>query len=278
MAVERSSIIITVFSTAPGVGKTLVATNFAAGLAKEGYNTCLIDLDLQFGDVENYLGFRGEYTLADARQALLEADARGIPRSQVDMTSFLTEWRKGNVGFAVLPAPHSITETYGLESRDVMDIVEGLRSFEYIVIDTTAVFSDLNMDMLDISTSIIFLGIMDFIPAIKNLKSGYDVLLRFDYEANKIRLVQNRSDSQKLVSQREVEKLFGREFYYNLPNDFPTARSSINFGVPAVLGTTHTKLGDSLWDLVGMFTNRPEAPKETTKPTGFFAKLSGLFR
>ena len=52
---QRSSVIISVFSTSPGIGKTVVAINLAAGLAEAGYKVCLADLDLQFGDVLNYL-------------------------------------------------------------------------------------------------------------------------------------------------------------------------------------------------------------------------------
>ena len=49
----------------------------------------------------------------------------------------------------------------GLEQTFASISKQSSHDFEYIVIDTTAVFSDLNMDMLDMSTSIIFLGIMD---------------------------------------------------------------------------------------------------------------------
>ena len=47
--VGRKGTIITVFSTAYAVGKTLIAINMAAELAKSRHTVCLIDLDLQFG-------------------------------------------------------------------------------------------------------------------------------------------------------------------------------------------------------------------------------------
>ncbi len=66
-----SSIIISVFSTSSGSGKTVTAINLAAGLAEEGYRTCLVDLDLQFGDVMGYLDMVSDFTIADAQRAIL---------------------------------------------------------------------------------------------------------------------------------------------------------------------------------------------------------------
>ena len=42
MAEERSSIIISIFSTTPGIGKTVTAINLTAALAQEGYKVCLV--------------------------------------------------------------------------------------------------------------------------------------------------------------------------------------------------------------------------------------------
>ena len=65
-SIQKTSVIISVFSTSPGIGKTIVAINLAAGLANEGYKVCLADLDLQFGDVLNYLKLTSTNTIAGA--------------------------------------------------------------------------------------------------------------------------------------------------------------------------------------------------------------------
>ena len=76
MSEERSSIIISVFSTTPGIGKTVTAINLAAGLASEGYRVCLVDLDIQFGDVMNYLKLTSDYTIAGAQRALMSENKK----------------------------------------------------------------------------------------------------------------------------------------------------------------------------------------------------------
>ena len=44
MAEGRKSIVISIFSTSSGNGKTVTAINLAASLANEGYAVCLVDL------------------------------------------------------------------------------------------------------------------------------------------------------------------------------------------------------------------------------------------
>ena len=70
--VGRKGTIITVFSTAYAVGKTLIASNMAAELAKSRHTVCLIDLDLQFGDVASALKLTPEKTIADAERSMRE--------------------------------------------------------------------------------------------------------------------------------------------------------------------------------------------------------------
>lgn len=68
MVARRKNVIISVFSTTPGVGKTLTSINLSAGLAYDGYKVCLLDLDLQFGDVMNYLRLNSDRTIARAQR------------------------------------------------------------------------------------------------------------------------------------------------------------------------------------------------------------------
>ena len=184
MAEGRSSIVITVFSTTSGIGKTFVATNLAAGLAKDGNAVCLIDLDLQYGDVANYLKLQDVPTIADIPPT--------VPLHKVQ--NYIGEFHHGNVSFAVLPALYRVEQSYSLDERRIVSIINHLDKFNFIIVDTKAEFNDMNMAVMDVSTIINFLCVADFVPAIKNLKSGYEAILRFGYDVNKVRPVLNRSD------------------------------------------------------------------------------------
>lgn len=267
MAEGRSSIVITVFSTTSGIGKTLVATNLAAGLAKDGYAVCLIDLDLQYGDVANYLNLRDVPTIADIPS--------NAPPDKI--RKYISEYRHGDVSFSVLPAPYQIEKSYSVEERTIISVINHLDYFNFIIVDTKSEFNDMNMAVMDISTIINFLCVADFVPAIKNLKNGYEAILRFGYDVNKVRPVLNRSGSQTLIDAEDVEVVLGKRFYYKLANDFKGASDSISSGCPIVLSNSDSRLKKDIYDLVGLYTNRPKMKKDQPTSSGFLSFFKKLW-
>ena len=270
--IERSSVIISVFSTTPGIGKTITAINLAEGLAHEGYKVCLADLDLQFGDVLNYLKLTSERTVAGAQRALLDHPEK------FRIHDFLIDYSHEGLTFSILPAPLYVYDAYQTDVELVTDIITSLNFYDFVILDLNSMFSALNLAMLDISAVINYVGVIDFLPALKNYKIGYDTLLRFEYEESKIRLVENRADSQKLIDGRDVERLLGEPFYHRLPNDYPSVNKSINSGQPLMFAAPDSKLTKSFDELVGLYTNRqPTIQPELTTSGGFFNKVKNFF-
>lgn len=272
MAERRSNVIISVFSTTPGIGKTLAAINLATGLAYEGNRVCLVDLDLQFGDVTNYLQLNSNKTIAGAQRSF-KADSEHF-----DINKFLVQYLTGYFDFCILPAPVYVRDAYQIDVLAVEAIVgQHLKDFDFVVLDLNSAFSSLNLAMLDLSTIITYLGTADFLPSLKNFKVGYDTLRRFEYEEQKIRLVENRADSQKLIQSSDVEKLLGEQFYHKLPNDFPSATKSIQEGRPLMFAAPNSKLTKSFIELAARYTNRqiltPLVEAEDAQPKqGFFSR------
>lgn len=269
-SIQKTSVIISVFSTSPGIGKTVVAINLAAGLAKEGYKVCLADLDLQFGDVLNYLKLTSMHTIAGAQRALLDnpADFR--------VNDFLINYSHADVTFSILPAPLYIYDAYQTDVQVLTEIIQRMNYFDFVILDLNSMFSALNLAMLDISTIINYIGVIDFLPALKNYKIGYDTLLRFEYEESKIRLIENRADSQKLINGKDVERLLGEPFYHKLPNDYPAVNKSINAGQPLMFAAPDSRLTKSFYDLVGLYTSRQDtiAPEIKSSSNSFFKTVA----
>ena len=277
MAERRSNVIISVFSTTPGIGKTLAAINLATSLAYEGNKVCLVDLDLQFGDVMNYLQLNSDKTIAGAQRAF-KADPENF-----DINNFLVKYLTGYLDFSILPAPIYVRDAYQIDVLTVETIIgQHMKDFDFVVLDLNSVFSSLNLAMLDLSTIINYIGVIDFLPALKNFKVGYDTLIRFEYEEQKIRLIENRADSQKLIKSSDVEKLLGESFYHRLANDFVSATKSIQEGRPLMLAAPNSKLTKSFIDLAARYTNRqtitPIEEVESEPKRDFFSRaLNVLF-
>jgi len=267
-----NGVIITFFSTASAVGKTLISINMASELAREGYSVCLADFDLQFGDVRNYLRLKPEYTITDLCDSI-QAD------SSRPLTPLLTNYSYKGVTFQVIPNPSRLEEAYNLSPDTIIEILKNLRKqYDYIIVDTTSMFSVLNLALLDISTIVTFLGIVDFIPTIKNMKIGNDTLRTLNYDSNKIRLVLNRSDSKTHIQLKDVVDILGEDFYHILHNDFISASESITTGVPLVLNGQDSELTQELRALVARYTNKGYQPSRKPAQQKAGSWLSKLFR
>ena len=252
MEMDKSinGVVMTFFSTASAVGKTLISCNMASELARQGRRVCLIDFDLQFGDVCNYLQLLPENTMADVQKALT------VQGNACHVEEFLTPYEYNDTVFYVLAAPKKLEEAYNIKKDYAVQAVKQLQAkFDYVIVDTTSMFSVLNLALLDLSTIVTFLGIVDFIPTIKNMKIGSDTLNDLNYDKNKIRLVLNLSNAKSRISIDDVERLLGERFYHILPNDFRAASQSIKEGIPLVLKNDTTALSEALCDLVARYTN-----------------------
>ena len=129
-AIQRTSVIISVFSTSPGIGKTVVAA---------GYKVCLADLDLQFGDVLNYLKLTSNATIAGAQRALLDDP------ENFRIRDFLIEYSEGNVSFSILPAPLYIYDAYQTDVQILTNIIRRMDYFDFVILDLNSMFSSLHV-------------------------------------------------------------------------------------------------------------------------------------
>jgi pilus assembly protein CpaE len=86
--------VFTVASATGGCGKTFFATNLAYFLHHNtGKRVCIVDLDLQFGEVSTALRLRPRFTIFDALQRDEGEDGADLPASRTTSSPTIPEYR-----------------------------------------------------------------------------------------------------------------------------------------------------------------------------------------
>ena len=214
---------LAVFSTKGGVGKTVVATNLAVGLAAAaGSSVRLLDLDLQFGDVGVMLKLQPQRTIHDLV---------GVNLDDFDIDKVLTPY---GAGVSALMAPLQ-PELADLVPADmVKPLMKGLcRSTDYVIIDTAPGFNDHILAMLEVLDELLLVVNPD-LPSIKNTKLCLKTLGLLGFSDAKIRLVLNKMDRHGCLGVPEIESSLGRKAVAVIPND-ASVIMAVNRGMPIVL-------------------------------------------
>lgn len=258
---EGEGQILTFFSMASAVGKTVLAVNFAAALAERGFRVCLADLDLQFGDVCNYLALAPEQTLYDYSEA---NEATRNAAAFVTPTAF---------GFDVLAAPKELDEAFIMNAEIVSSAVNQLQAgYDFVILDTTTGFSAINLSLLELTDVLYLPCVVDFIPSIKNLKCGIDTLHKLQFDWQRVRLILNRNKAETQISVKDVEALLGRPFQYFIGNDYRGVTQSIKEGKPVVLTDKDSRLADEISNVISSELGEQE------ESGGFSKWFSGLWK
>jgi pilus assembly protein CpaE len=236
--------VITVFSTKGGAGKSFVATNLAVMLARRSEApVCIVDADLQFGDVAVMLKLVPQHTIADAVSSIQRMDA---PL----MKSLLV--RHEMSGLYALPAPTEPAFADQIRAEDVIKIIDMVRTFcSYVVVDTPSYFTEVVIRLLEDCDDIVLVAGMD-VPNIKNVKLGLNTLRLLNLPTSKVKLVLNRANSKVKIDVSEVERALGLKADTLVPSDISVPQS-INKGVPVVIDNPKSGVARSMESLSGLF-------------------------
>ena len=219
--------VFTVASATGGCGKTFMATNLAYFLARHsGKRVCVIDHDLQFGEVSTALRLKPRYTIFDALQRD-DNDGAGL---EEHFEEYLVSHE---TGIHVLAAPKDPSEADRINPPDVTRIIEAARShFDYVVVDTPSALTEIVLAAFDISGRLFVMATLD-LPSVRNLGVFLTTLEKLKVPTDNVRLILNKAESDVGIEISQVEKLFPQGFEAVLPYAKEVSRS-INLGMPVL--------------------------------------------
>jgi len=266
--VQRKAEVITVFGTKGGVGKTTLAVNLAVELSKKKAKVAILDLDLLFGDAHMFLGLDVKETVVELLQE------RKVPTIDSVRNYFLVH----SSGVQLLCAPISPEYAENVTASQVEPLLNVLRPhFDYIIIDTNADFSELNLLLLEEASTILYVTGLD-ISLLNNSKKGLLLLDSLNL-SGKIKIVVSRSFKGD-ISRGDVEKIMGKPVFATISNDYIECVKSLNQGVPIVQGSGKSSIGKEIVAIADTFRKHDleSGNDEQDEPRKFsfdFLKLGG---
>jgi len=251
--------IITVSSAKGGSGKTVLATNLALLLNRfPDKKVCLVDADLQFGDVCLVLQLEPRFTMVNAAHELHHLDAELLD-------SLLTEHPSG---LKVLAAPLEPAFADDITTAGLMQMLDILKeSFDYVIVDTAAMLDELILSLIEKSDQILMLVDMD-LPSVKNAKLALETLRLLKFSTGNVQLVLNRSNSKAKLDNKEIEGALKMEISAQIPSDAVVA-ASINEGRPVVETDPKSKVAKGFESVAELIAGK--VPEATTK-SGLFGR------
>lgn len=255
--------VITVASPKGGVGKTMVSTNLAVGLAAHApQSTVLVDLDVQFGDVATALALEPEYRLPDV--------VRG-PASEDSMVlkTFLTQHSSGLLVICGSDSPAAGDTVTG---QDVSRLLASLaRQFRYVVVDTAPGLSEQTLAALEQTSDAVLLSSMD-VAGVRGLGKELEVLTELGLLPTGRHVVLNFGDRKRGLALDDVEVALGTTVDVVIPRS-EAVPASANEGRPLLTQDRGREPATkALRLLLDRFATRPMTAPEMPKSRSLFAR------
>ena len=227
-AVASTSKLVTVIKGAGGAGATALtsqlALRFAQSEVAHGRDACLIDLDVQFGDVAFQLGLRPKLSLHD----LLEAGAR------LDGELLRAAVTQCGSGLKVIAAPPDMMPLEGVSSEHLMEIVDiATREFGTVFVDLPTNWTNWSLSLVARS-DLVLLVTEQTVAGLNRAKRQLRLLQSQDLGNLDVRVIMNRFEKAqtRTIRSSDVREALGQQAAYTVANDPALMRAAIDQGVP----------------------------------------------
>lgn len=220
---DRKGKITTFYSSKGGVGKSLIASNFAVMTAKlKKEKTILLDMDLLFGDIGLLLD-------AKSRQNIFTLIEEGEKIDEELLSKHITPYKE-NLDLLLSPSSPELAEV--VKGSHVEELIMALRAiYDHVIIDTTNDFSETTIMSLDLSDKVYYISTPDLL-SIKNTKVGLEVMNSLNYKDGKISVMINQDGMFGGLDKAEIKKILSSEVGVFIPYDIKTVGESISSGEP----------------------------------------------
>jgi pilus assembly protein CpaE len=220
--------VVSILKSVGGVGATALlsqlAMRFAQKEAAQNREVCLIDLDLQFGDVAFQLGMQPKLSVADLLDAGARLDGDLLRATTSDHAS----------GLKVIAAPKDMMPLEGISNEHVLRIVElATREFGTVFVDLPTNWTNWSLSLVARSDLVVLVTELT-VAGLHRARRQLNLIQSQDLGDLDVRVVVNRFEKSlaRTISLADASNALGRDVSYTIANDFALVRMAIDRGVP----------------------------------------------
>lgn len=229
--------IVAVTGARGGVGKTTVAVNLAAVLAKRMPNqVVVVDLHAQFGDIATMFDVAPRGAIADIVPICEEIDGELV-------RDYVTEHSSG-VHILVMslnPLPLDAVTVQCLDN--LLYVLK--RMYRYIIVDVPSILHESSVHVLAHSNVILLIANLFDLTTAADTRKYYDALKSEHIPADNVRVVLNRVSRINELQAADIEEMFDCGVLAYVPNDSRLVTAA-NQGVPFVLSDSGSPFEQSM--------------------------------
>ncbi len=263
---SQSTSIVSFINSKGGSGATFLATNTAHLLASvSNRKTALVDLDLQFGNLTQYLDLKPKRGIIDALEVADDLDS-------VAIEAYMTLHETGLSVLAGMNTDFDLQQDLMLEGFD--QILALLSSnYERIVVDLPRHIDQFGAATLERSDRVAIV-VQQSIPSLQDASRIYEIVTKkLAVPKDRIMIVLNRMFKNAAVELADVEQSLHNLKPFVIPNDFQAVAESVNIGAPIYDLARRSPVTKALLQLTEDLDGRP-----ASKPKGLISRLRGAAR
>ena len=222
-----------------GSGCTFLASNLGYTLAAGGKSVLLMDLNLHFGDMVNYVTDRKPVSsIVDIARQSHRLDAALLQSSVLNARENLH----------LLAAPALPFQTEVVTPETLANIITLARSqYDFVILDLGRTLDPTTIKVLDLADHI-YLILQPSLPAIQDVQRIATVLRGLGFSQDKLNVVLNCFNKQGVIRLEEVERATKTKVTRTIPASYDAVMASINQGTPLPMLSARDAVSRALQD------------------------------
>ncbi len=251
-----------------GSGASMLACNLAYLMQTNSHqHTILMDLDMQFGSLAEYLNLKPENGIADALKVVDELD-------ETALTAYLIKHKSG------LQVLGSTTNTIRMPNQTPEEQINRLlkmvlKNCNQLVVDLPRMIDRTSIAVLQNASRIVVVVQQDLINVRDAIHMMHILRNELAILDDQIVVAVNRFDKKAAVSVKDIEESLKVRHLVTIPNDYRTSIESLNKGEPISVIAKRSALSRSLNHLQADLIRPDNEPVHRGVLTNLFSRLTG---